>query len=275
MDSLGGGSSSADSTTAVPLLPSGLFADEHGPSNGSPVTVLIHGSMDRGSSFGRVRNRLADERVVTYDRRGYHRSIEAVPPATTLDEHVDDLFSVMAGRRSLLVGHSYGGLVALGAAFRRPELVCAVVAYEAPLPWMPWWPRVSAGSSAAAAGDPEEAAEVFMRRMIGDSRWERLPSRARATRRREGPALAAEMSSMHSRDAPFDLRQLPVPAVIARGSVSLPHHQRSAEVLADLVPNAELVDVEGAGHGAHLTHPDHFAACIRRALELGMAAEPD
>ena len=229
--------------------------------------VLIHGSMDRGPSFSRVTTRLHDLRVITYDRRGYHRSRHAVPLATSLDEHVDDLFSVLDGRHAVAAGHSYGGVVALAAASRRPEQVRAVVAYEAPAPWMPWWPRRSPGGSAATARGPEEAAEAFMRRMIGDARWERLPERTRIRRRGEGPALVAEMSSIRADGAPFDPTRLSVPTVIARGALSSPHHRKGAEMLAELIPGAELVDVEGAGHGGHLTHPDAFAACVRRALE--------
>jgi pimeloyl-ACP methyl ester carboxylesterase len=106
-----------------------------------------------------------------------------------------------------------------------------------------------------------------MRRMIGDARWERLPERTRARRRDEGPALVAEMSSIRADGAPFDATHISVPTVIARGALSLPHHRTGAGMLAELIPGAELVDVEGAGHGAHLTHPDAFAACVRRVLE--------
>jgi pimeloyl-ACP methyl ester carboxylesterase len=157
--------------------------------------------------------------------------------------------------------------MALAAAWRRPEQIRAVVAYEPPAPWLPWWPKRSAGGSAAGARGPEDAAETFMRRMIGDARWERLPERARARRRDEGPALMAEMSSMRDNSAPFDPGQVSVPAIIGRGELSAPHHRRAAGALAGLIPGAELVEVEGAGHGVHLTHPDAFAAIVRRALE--------
>ncbi|HEY1635311.1 MAG TPA: alpha/beta hydrolase [Acidimicrobiales bacterium] len=252
----------------MPLLPSGLYVDERGAApERADLVVLIHGSMDRGPSFSRVVSRLSDLWVLTYDRRGYHRSRQAVPLAHTLDEHVDDLFAVLAGRHAVAAGHSYGGAMALTAAWRRPEQIRAVVAYEPPAPWLPWWPTRSAGGSAAGARGPEDAAESFMRRMIGDARWERLPERTRARRRDEGHALIAEMASMRDGGAPFDPTGVSVPTVIARGELSLPHHRRGVEVLADLVPGAELVEVEGAGHGAHLTHPDAFAAIVRRALE--------
>jgi pimeloyl-ACP methyl ester carboxylesterase len=223
--------------------------------------------MDRGRSLALVDKRLPELRVVTYDRRGYNRSRHALPLATTLFEHVDDLLSVVDGRHCVAAGHSYGGTVALAAASRRPELVRAVVAYEAPTPWMPWWPKRSAGRGAAGAQEPGDAAETFMRRMIGDARWDRLPQRTRDLRRSEGAALVAEMSSLHADGAPFDPARISVPTVLARGARSSPHHRRSAEALAAIVPGAELVDVEGAGHDAHLTHPGAFADCVRRALE--------
>lgn len=231
------------------------------------MVVLVHGSMDRGRSLALVDKRLSDLRVITYDRRGYNRSRHAMPLATTLFEHVEDLLSVIDGRYAVVAGHSYGGAVALAGACRSPELIRAVVAYEAPTPWMSWWPRRSAGRGAAGAPEPEEAAESFMRRMIGDARWDRLPQRTRDLRRSEGAALVAEMSSLHADGAPFDPARISVPTVIARGERSLPHHRRSAEELAAVVPGAELVDVEGAGHDAHLSRPDAFAGCVRRALE--------
>jgi pimeloyl-ACP methyl ester carboxylesterase len=157
--------------------------------------------------------------------------------------------------------------VALAAASRRPGQIRAVLAYEPPAPWLPWWPRRNPGGSDATARGPEEAAETFMRRMIGDARWERLPERTRARRRGEGPALVAEMSSIRADGAPFDPTQISVPTVIARGELSTSRHRTGAETLGDLIPGAELVEVEGAGHGGHLTHPDSFAACVRRALE--------
>ena len=82
-----------------------------------------------------------------------------------------------------MVGHSYGGNVALATVERHPDLVAGVVTYETPLSWLPWWPGDSAGGDAVAwRDDPEEAAERFMRRMIGDERWERLPPSSRASR---------------------------------------------------------------------------------------------
>jgi pimeloyl-ACP methyl ester carboxylesterase len=228
-----------------------------------PLVVLVHGTLDRATSFARVRRHLADLDTVAYDRRGYASRVGE--PTGTLDDHVDDLLAVLDGRPAVVAGHSYGADVALAAAVRRPDLVVGMVSYEAPMPWQPWWPDHTAGSAAVHAAGSEAAAEAFMRRMIGDERWERLPNRTKAARRAEGGAVVAELRSIRDR-APFDLTDVHVPVVVGVGTASAPHQRAAAPIVAELLPHATLVEIEGAGHGAHLSHPAEFAALVRRAL---------
>jgi pimeloyl-ACP methyl ester carboxylesterase len=247
----------------------GLHVGERGQGAAGPLVVLVHGSLDRSAAFARVvaAEPLAGLHTLRYDRRGYGRSVDVGPPAG-LDGHVDDLLGVVDGRPAVVAGHSYGGLVALVASVRAPDVVRAVAAFEPPQPWAPWWPERSAGSAAAAAG-PADAAEAFLRRMVGDARWEALPERTREARRREGTALAAELTSVRTgARPPLDPAEVRVPLVVGRGSRSPEHLRRSAGELAAAVPGAVLVEVEGADHGAHLTHPVEFAAWARRAVDL-------
>jgi pimeloyl-ACP methyl ester carboxylesterase len=58
-----------------------------------------------------------------------------------------------------------------------------------------------------------------------------------------------------------------VPVVAAHGSEARPHHKRATGELAHRAPLGELAVIEGAGHGAHLTHPEAFADLVRRAAE--------
>jgi pimeloyl-ACP methyl ester carboxylesterase len=243
-----------------------------GPASSGLLVVLVHGSLDRSTSFARVLRRLGDLHTVVYDRRGYHRSRGALPLHTTLDGHVDDLLAVIDGRPAVVVGHSYGGLVALGTALR-PEgrrSVAGVAAYEPPMPWLPLWPRrPEARPARTGSGDPPDGAaeaERFFRRMVGDTAWDRLPEEGRAARRADGPALAAELRAIRMTEAPFDVTALGVPAVFARGERSADRHRRSVAWLVDQTPGAELAEFPGAGHGAHLTHPDAFADLARRVL---------
>ena len=243
-----------------------FVAEQTGPAGASRV-VLVHGSLDRSTDFLRTMRLLDDLTVVRYDRRGYGRSLAAGVCAAFV-EQVDDLVPVVDGRPSVVVGHSLGGVVALAFAARHPELVPAVVAYEAPMAWQPWWPQTTAGSAATAGdGDEAQAAERFMRRMIGADRWEALPERTKEQRRAEGPALVTELRSIRPpAPAPYDPERLTMPVIAAHGSESKPHHQETARALATAAPQGELVVVEGAGHGVHLSHPAAVADLVRRAL---------
>ena len=95
--------------------------------------VLVHGVMDRGASFSRIVGYLHDLVVTVYDRRGYANSMEA-PAAQSLDDHINDLIGILDGHRSVVIGHRMGGVAALGAAQRRPELVRAAGVSDSPRP---------------------------------------------------------------------------------------------------------------------------------------------
>jgi pimeloyl-ACP methyl ester carboxylesterase len=224
-------------------------------------TVLVHGTLDRATSFNRVLRHLE---ALTYDRRGYASRVHEGPGS--LHEHVDDLLEIIGDDPAVVAGHSFGADVALAAAARRPDVVVAVVSYEAPMPWQPWWPRDTAGAAAVEAGGPEAAAEAFMRRMIGEERWRRLPAHTQEARRAEGPAVQAELASIRS-EAPFDLADVRVPVVVGVGTLSAAHQRAAAPLVAKRLPDAELVEIDGAAHGAHLSHPAEFAGLVRRALK--------
>ena len=231
---------------------------------GAPRVVLVHGSMDRGASFVRTVRQLHELDVVRYDRRGYGRSASA-GVAESIDAHVDDLLRVVGERPAVVVGHSLGGVIALTASVRRPDLIPSVGAFESPMSWLSEWPTRSAGGQALASG-PQEAAERFLRGILGDEGWERLPAGTRAARRAEGPTLLAELASLR-RAAPYEPASVPVPVLSGYGSESKPYHQDAARRLADEAPLGELCVIQGSGHAAPITHAADFADFVRHAVE--------
>lgn len=243
----------------------GLHVEHHGPHDG-PLVVLVHGSMDRASSFLKVQRRLPHHlRVERYDRRGYAHSLGVGPPFS-LATQVRDLVAVLQGRRAVVVGHSFGGTIALAAAERHPELIAAVVVFEPPLSWLSWWPKDSAGGAAIESGDPEAAAEAFVRRLIGDRAWDLLPGGTQRERREEGAALLGELADL--RNGPgVDLATITVPVVVGRGELARQQHVWGCDEIADRT-GSSVVIVAGATHGAHRSHPDDFVALIQRGLDL-------
>ena len=250
-----------------------VWVEEVGRRDG-PLVVLVHGTMDRGTGMARVARRLRDRaRVIIYDRRGYGRS-RALGGPYTMAPHADDLIELLAGRPAVLVGHSMGGNVALAAASRHPELVLAVLVYETPLSWAPWWPLATAGAVALAAGeepghgDPAgDAAEAFLRRMLGRERWEQLPERVRLARRAEGPVLVGELRDARH-EMPFSVERIVAPVAVARGEHAHPHHVQACAALAEMF-TTEVVVLPGAGHAAPVTHPDELAALVSREVLEG------
>ena len=230
---------------------------------GAPPVVVVHGAMDRAASFGRLANRLRDLEVVSYDRRGYAGSF-GLGPSTRFSDQVDDLVEVVAGRPSVLVGHSFGGVVALAAAAAAPALARAVVVFEAPAPWEPWWPP---SRSADPAGDPAEVAERFMRRMVGDRIWAALPPSTRAARRAEGATMVAETAALAA-GRPYDPAAVRCPVVVGWGSESPEQFRLAGKALAGELAHVEAVEVAGSNHGVHLSHPTDLAALVRRAVAL-------
>ena len=219
-------------------------------------TLLIHGALDRAAGMALVARRLRNHSDVTwYDRRGYATRWDE-PGKCSIEAHTDDAIALLAGRPSYLVGHSLGGDIALAVADRRPDLVLGVTVYETPLSWMEFWPNDTAGANSIKAG-PEEGAEAFMIRLIGRRRWDELPERTKQARRREGRALVEEMSSLRSR-APWSTERIGCSVMVGRGTKASAHHVAGADWLASHLERARLHVLEGAGHGAPLTHVDRF-----------------
>jgi pimeloyl-ACP methyl ester carboxylesterase len=257
-------------------LPEGLHVVERPPAGGwegyeGPVVVLVHGALDRAGSFARVARRLPEWAIVAYDRRGYQSSRRA-GVARDLWTHADDLLRIAsaygdAGRPVTAVGHSIGGTVVLAAAVRTPAPLASVGAYEPSVPWL-GFRGARPGDRRTGRGDAGEEAARFFRRIVGDGAWERLPAAARASRVADGPALVADLASTGGA-APFDVTSLATPALFAvGGAASAAHHQQSVRWLARHVPGASEARVPDAGHGAHLSHPDAFAALVREAVAL-------
>ena len=185
-----------------------------------------------------------------------------------MGEQVADLAGLLDGRRAVVFGHSYGGNIALALADRHPALVHAVGVYESPLSWLDWWPGTTAGADALATrGDPAEAAERFMRRLIGDERWHRLPESTRRARRAEGVAMVGELVDLRSH-APWDPSHVQVPVVAIHGTLGAAHHAESTRYLGRVLPDCRVVDIDGARHFGPNTHPDAVAA------EIVAAAHP-
>lgn len=254
----------ARATPAPPARPA-VWSDESGPA-GAPLVATVHGTMDRSASMVKLSRLLADRyRVLRFDRRGYGRSKPHDGPFD-MEGNVADLIGLLAGRRAVLLGHSFGGNVALAVAARRPELVRGVVAYEPPLSWFEWWPGTSRALRDSPA-PPDVAAERFMRRVAGEAQWAALSPAVQAQRRAEGVVLVAELTDLAT-TPPWKATDVVGPVITVSGENGAAHHRAAARQLAEMLPHARHVELAGANHNGHWSHPAELAALLD---ELGSA----
>jgi pimeloyl-ACP methyl ester carboxylesterase len=227
--------------------------------SGDVLVVFVHGVLDRGRSFDRIADALASEcRVLQYDRRGYG-ALAGVTTPVGVDVHMADLVTVLDGRPAVVVGHSFGGVIAMGATVRAPELVAALVLYETSMAWVPGWDdEIMQG--VFASDDPETAA---LRVMLGD-RYDSLSDDDRTRRRVDAAAFVAEERSVRTAIPPFDVAEIRAPVVYGRSSPQV--MPVIVDHLTNRVAQLEVVTLSGAGHQAHRSDPEAFADLVRRGV---------
>src|ERR1700682_5580741 len=87
---------------------------------GDPV-LLVHGQPGLGSDWDPVAERLPDHRLLIGDRPGFGRSGHETLSSEGNAEVLADIVSERVAAPVTVVGHSYGGGVAILLAARHPE----------------------------------------------------------------------------------------------------------------------------------------------------------
>lgn len=242
------------------MKPDALYVEEHRADDpDAPLLVLVHGVFDTCSSFEAVIEHLhPDFTVLTYDRRGWARSSDAAP-SESIDHHADDLIALLDGRPATLIGHSYGGTVALVAAVRRPDLALALGVFEPSMQWMPWWPSME------EIKEESPAEQAHFRHGLEDR-----PRRTPEERARDQERLQHELELIAQ--PPCSLDDLTVPRLVGRGVLSAQWRYDATDRLSALL-HCDLVMIEDAGHTAHRMQPKAFAEFARQVHELGRNAD--
>jgi len=216
--------------------------------------------------------------VIAYDRRGNARS--RGEPVRRVSTHTADAAALLEYLRTapaLVVGTSAGATIALDLAIRRPDLVRAVVAHEAP--WR-FTRRVPTGAQLAALakigalvlrGRQRDAAEVLLQSAYsyrdGGSAWNAFPEEWRRIGRESGAAALADFrNSISAYPSAADLATVRVPVVCSYGARSPENMFRFALSLAAAIPTARTHRIEGAGHAAPFDATTNFVELIAASI---------
>jgi pimeloyl-ACP methyl ester carboxylesterase len=167
-----------------------------------------------------------------------------------------------------LVGHSYGGGVALHVALQRPNRIASLTLYEpSAFHLLPQFgaegrrayaeiSRVAQESTERiVAGDCRGGAAHFIDYWNGSSAFDALSPRVQAALTRWAPKIPLDFRALMQVMAPLDAyAALKCPVLLLRGEHAPAPTRFIAETLADVLPQGRLQVVPGCGHMGPLTH---------------------
>jgi pimeloyl-ACP methyl ester carboxylesterase len=240
-------------------------------SGAGPPVVLVHGAGSARWSFDLLRPHLERSfTVIAIDRRGRGDSTDG--DGYELEREFEDVAAVVreAGEGSALVGHSYGGLVAAGAA-RLLDDLDRLVLYEPPMGGvLATGETIERWERQVESGDSDRMVREFLRDIggYGDDEIDALAATPMwEARRRVAPSVPRELRAelAHRLDGEA-LGDIGAHVLMLVGSESPAWAVRSTEAYAVALPRAGTRVLEGHGHGANVTGPERVAAEIERFL---------
>lgn len=177
-----------------------------------------------------------------------------------------------------LIGHSYGGAVALKLALVAPERIRSLTLIEPVLFALlhrqgdhaeyAEISQIAEGTVAAVqAGQPAAAARLFVDYWNGAGAWAALPDPVRAVVERSIPSVARHWEAVLAEATTLaDLRGFHVPTLLLAGDRGPRPARRVTDLLAATLPEAIHAVIAGAGHMAPVTHGPAVNAAIAKHL---------
>jgi pimeloyl-ACP methyl ester carboxylesterase len=257
-------------------------AFEYAETGSGPALLFLPGSFGTGAGWKAVLGYLGDGyRTVTTSLLGYGATPDIRPDGNaTMSQQVGLIDRIIdrIGTAPHVVGHSYGGLVALVHALtgrRRPASLLLVEANPLGLlrsvgdweHYRMFTAMTDLYFADFARGDAEAARHVIDF-YGGPGTFDSMPPKVRS--------YVVATTAVNVRDwssgTPFEpsqetLQSIAIPTTLICGGSSHPAMRRIAELLHASIPGAQLVTIEGGSHFLPSSHPSEIAALIRRQVD--------
>jgi pimeloyl-ACP methyl ester carboxylesterase len=245
----------------------------HDEAGSGPALILLHAGVADRSMWSELLPALAGDgfRAIAVDLPGFGDAPVEPGPQAPWDDVVATM-EELGVERAAVVGNSFGAAVALRVAVVAPERVSALVLVSTPMPAEPSEQLAAAWAAEEEAldrGDIDAAAAAVA------EAWTRpgpVRERVEAMQRR---AFELQLAAGEVEDAPDPVEEDPeslvrirVPVLAAAGAADMPDFLAGAQTLAQVVPGARSVVIDGAGHLVPLEAPDAFRELVAGFLTL-------
>ncbi|MFD0860153.1 alpha/beta fold hydrolase [Roseovarius aquimarinus] len=241
---------------------SGIAAGE------GPPIVLLHGVGLRAEAWNAQLDALSPRaRCLALDLPGHGES-PALPGAPSLAEYSEAVAACL-GEGAVVIGHSFGAMIALDCAIRHPGLVRGVAALNAVHRRSP---EARASVMARAGGldghTPADPAQPIAR-WFGDAPSSARDACERWLRAVDPAGYKAAYQVFAREDGPSDagLAALRCPALFLTGAEEPNSTPDMSRAMADLAPKGRAEIIERAAHMMPMTHAPAVNAALARFLE--------
>ena len=267
----------------MPVISKGRWnIDYTETGTGSPV-ILIHSSVSGNKQWRsltealKVRYRVLAVNLFSYGDTTPWPGDEV----QSLADHADLVLALCGGSRGPvhIVGHSFGGSVALKAALRLGHNVAGLVLLE-PNPFYLLYQhdRRSAFEEASAirnhvkqsgaAGDWHKVAERFADYWVGDGTWDSMTARRRGAFLKTMPPNFHEWDAVMNETTTIDTwAALPAKTLIVSAAETKRPIREIVKLFVEACPHWSFAEVAGGGHMAPLFQPDLVNPIVREFLD--------
>jgi len=242
-----------------------------------PTLVLVPGSCSTGAAWRPVMAAWGNRfRSVTTSLLGYGRTAERRSVNDTPIWHEADVLEDVirtAGEPVHLVGHSFGGLVALAVALRGRVALKSLVVIEAPAiellrlngdqdQYRAFRRMTEAYFAAHSAGDAQAIA-AMIDFYGGPGTFASWPPRVRDYAMATTAVNILDWASAYDfAPSAAEMAAIEIPVRVLRGGKSHQAVRQANAVLAARMTRGDCITVAGAAHFMVATHPNHVAALI-------------
>ena len=236
---------------------------------GTGETILfIHGGQEDYRVFLPQIDALKDNyRVITYSRRYNYPNPKNYQQGDTYNpfteaEDLESLINDLNTNSIHLVGHSYGGLIAMAYTDKNPDKVKSLTLSEPPLLRLPgcesWYQFAQEGlienvGTAFKTNDTTLVMKALFEFFVGADIQDQVPPEILQSLK----ANLTEMEALVNSDSPFpDLNvNLKPPVMLLTSGNTMPMLNCTNEVLVKKMPHAKHVHIPDATHDMWMTHP--------------------
>jgi pimeloyl-ACP methyl ester carboxylesterase len=252
-----------------------------------PTIVLVPGSCSTGAAWRPVIATWNGQfRCVTTSLLGYGGTVErrtARDPDISHEAEMLESVVRKAGRRAHLVGHSFGGLVALAVALRNRVPLASLVILEAPAPevlrdrdehqhYHAFREMTEAYFADFASGNAEAIA-AMIDFYGGAGTYAAWPPRVRAYAIETTLVNIRDWASAYGFALPAaSLAALQISTLVVWGGQSNPAVQRANALLSECIRDGALATINDAAHFMIATHPNEVGRLIVRHVHCTEAA---